>query len=448
MDEKQLADVTQRIFGDSGVKVKYTSRQGRHIWTDRDIAAGETVLVSQPYTLIVGEDHLTKVCHACFTVAEPGDKFISCTDCDYAWYCSQDCKKTHRETIHGRECGYLKQLKKKELEIDRGFGRAKMRHLLRLLLQRDAESKWPTDYVPTGPTFPDVAALVSHDAGSSAKEYTQIVTFVKDVLPKEIAPDSVESLVELLVRTDCNQFGLWSANDDLLGVTVHPAASFFNHSCLPNCYCEWRGVNLVFKTLYPVPADNELVISYISGNEPTKKRKKELKRVYHFDCVCSRCVKPEGGSPTYAYDAFFYRFLQCPKCTGILKIDRKKKIAGAEPDEQAEQPPNTENRSCMMCSRRRYNTDIVPSLPAYLKTFNDSELQYVPQKGETVPRKVLPVVDPDDPTPEEKARKKGRKQRRKQKQDRKNNNSAAAKKRSSGSDQDTLSSQVEKMSVS
>jgi hypothetical protein len=255
------------------------------------------------------------------------------------------------------------------------------------------------------------------------------------------------SSLSQLVRTDCNQFGLWSANDDLLGVTVHPAASFFNHSCLPNCYCEWRGVNLVFKTLYPVPADSELVISYISGNEPTKKRKKELKRVYHFDCVCSRCVKPDGGSPTHAYDAFFYRYLQCPKCTGILKIDRKKKNSADADEEEHEHEQdhaaNTENRSCMMCSRRRYNTDIVPALPEYLKSFTDAELQYVPQKGESVPRKVLPVIDADEATPEEKARKKGRKQRRKQKQDKKN--AAASAKQKGG---DNLSSQVEKMSIS
>lgn len=263
---------------------------------------------------------------------------------------------------------------------------------------------------------------------------------MKEVLPKELLPDTTDSLVELvrratflllcsialtgslaqLVRTDCNQFGLWSANDELLGVTVHPAASFFNHSCLPNCYCEWRGVNLVFKTLYPVPADNELVISYIAGNEPTKKRRKELKRVYHFECVCTRCVKMDGGAPPVAYDAFFFRYLQCPKCTGILKLDRKrKKPLNSSSSSEPSDPDPKENRSCMMCSRQRHQTDVVPSVSDYLRRFSlETDLLYVPQKGEAQPRKMVPVVDPDGPTPEESAKRKGRKKRRKEKQER------------------------------
>jgi len=110
--------------------------------------------------------------------------------------------------------------------------------------------------------------------------------YAKGLLPPDwFGSDTVEQLVDLvrlrsnlfinwftyffllyqLSKSECNQFGLWTPRDDLLGVSIHPAASFFNHSCLPNCYVEWYGPRLVFKALYPIPANSELNISYIAG---------------------------------------------------------------------------------------------------------------------------------------------------------------------------------------
>lgn len=111
-----------------------------------------------------------------------------------------------------------------------------------------------------------------------------------------------------LSAMDANQFGIWGMNNELMGVTVHPAASFFNHSCLPNCFrkctknliysgndiihdCSPTGIYLVFRTLMPVPAREELSIAYIKISDSVKTRRKVLNAQYNFHCVCLRCAR-------------------------------------------------------------------------------------------------------------------------------------------------------------
>jgi hypothetical protein len=178
-------------------------------------------------------------------------------------------------------------------------------------------------------------------------------------MPTDIMPDSDSEIIHLLARCDANQFGLWSPKDDLMGLTVHPSASFFNHSCMPNTYCEWNGIKLVFKTLYPIPKGTELNISYIAGNEPTKQRRKELKRIYCFDCTCVRCLRATGPHtyPTTTYDAYFYEFIQCPECTGVMKLDRVRE-------------DGHEKRGCMTCEFKRPSVPPVPPLLEFCASFD------------------------------------------------------------------------------
>jgi hypothetical protein len=218
-----------------------------------------------------------------------------------------------------------------------------------------SSSRSPTHITPLGTLF----LLLSHEAGSHEKEYQEILHHLKNLMPVEVMPDSDNEIVSLMARCDANQFGLWSPKDDLLGITVHPSASFFNHNCIPNAYCEWSGIKLVFKTLYPIPKGTELNISYIAGNEPTKHRRKELKRIYCFDCACPRCVRSSaaGSYPTTHYDAFFYEYVQCPECTGVMKVDRVRE-------------DGNEKRGCMTCSFKRPNVTPTPGLLEFCSKFD------------------------------------------------------------------------------
>jgi len=201
-------------------------------------------------------------------------------------------------------------------------------------------------------------------SSSHGKEYGEIAAVLRKLMPDMIPDPSDHWLYQFMARADCNQFGLWSPKDDLLGVTLHPSASFFNHSCIPNTFCEWSGVNLVFKTLHPVPKGTELNIAYIAANQTTKKRRKELKKVYCFDCVCPRCVRENGGNgyPCNYFDKFYEHFIGCPtECTGILRAET------VHPGQNGES--GTEDRECITCSTEFKGRPIVPPIREWLAEY-------------------------------------------------------------------------------
>jgi hypothetical protein len=64
---------------------------------------------------------------------------------------------------------------------------------------------------------------------------------------------------------------------------VHPFACFFNHNCLPNCIRHSVGRDFYFTTLYPVPKNSELTITYIGGKsdkgKPIKKPRSYFSKI-------------------------------------------------------------------------------------------------------------------------------------------------------------------------
>ena len=411
--------------------------------SNKDIKTAEVVLTSEPYTVIANEVTITCVCADCFTFrGNDAEHESHCEMCEEAWYCNDDCKKNHWDTLHHLECPIMKKVK--ECSLGNKFAKAKLRSLIRLLVKRDlerqaseaeaqkgngasaadstsAEQTGPTATTdstsanPLGPKFVDVESLIAHDEdGEKDPEDLEILAALKTVIdPKYIGTSTDDYLLKLMSRSECNQFGLWSPDDDLLGLSLHPSASFFNHSCIPNCYSEWSGIRLVFKALYPIPAGAELTISYIDAHASTRKRKDELRSAYYFGCICPRCVKSTNRYPREYYDSFYQRYLRCPRGPGLMRLDS---YQGEEDDEADEDGNNTthetsdeesggsdaevkrvakkkknkrkkrthtvdgvalprripfgyEVRSCMTCSIQRCSP-VVPSVQEYLSVYN------------------------------------------------------------------------------
>lgn len=337
--------------------------QGRHVITHKDIKTAEIVLMSEPYTVIANEVSISNVCADCFTFrGNDADHESHCEMCEEAWYCNEDCKKNHWNTLHHLECPFMKKVK--AYDLSNKFSKAKLRSLIRLLVKRDLERQalaagagseplavdsngaangttaeseagqnGAMENGPAGPKFVDVESLIAHDEdGETDPEDLEILEALKEVIDnKYIGESTDEYLLKLMSRSECNQFGLWSPEDDLLGLSLHPSASFFNHSCIPNCYSEWSGIRLVFKALYPIPAGSELTISYIDAHASTRKRKEELKNAYYFGCICARCVKSTNRYPREYYDSFYQRYLRCPRGPGLMRLDN---YQGEEDDEE------------------------------------------------------------------------------------------------------------------
>ncbi|KAL3157833.1 hypothetical protein ABBQ32_012253 [Trebouxia sp. C0010 RCD-2024] len=83
------------------------------------------------------------------------------------------------------------------------------------------------------------------------------------------------------------------AKEDVVGREMYITASFFNHSCEPNCIKhrllgQQSGIATV-TALRDIKAGEPLTISYIDLELPRSARQLELKTCFFFDCKCARC---------------------------------------------------------------------------------------------------------------------------------------------------------------
>ncbi|DBB02866.1 TPA: hypothetical protein ACH3X1_013472 [Trebouxia sp. C0004] len=86
--------------------------------------------------------------------------------------------------------------------------------------------------------------------------------------------------------------GIQKAKEDVIGREMYITASFFNHSCEPNCvktrvHGQHSGLATV-TALRDIKAGEALTISYIDLELPRSARQLELKTSFFFDCKCIR----------------------------------------------------------------------------------------------------------------------------------------------------------------
>lgn len=317
-------------------------------------------MVSEPYTLTVHDNYFKSVCHSCFAFHGSRDQKVTCEDCESAWYCNEGCRDAHYSSVHHVECQYLKKYNKlaDKTPVET---KLRIRTLLRLLIKRRLELD-VSDYKDAlGAKFEDVESLLAHEEDS--EESISVYSMVKKILPESYIPEK-SRVLKLISRSECNQFGLWSEEDDLMGVSLHPSASFFNHSCVPNCFSEWEGEKLIFKTLYPVTKGSELTISYIDAHHSTKKRQRELQASYHFECDCPRCFG-QDGIPRSIFSKFYQVHLQCPVGPGLMRLETNLEEIEEKDNIDLPIPNGYEVRTCMTCSFRRLSRPI-PTIEDYI----------------------------------------------------------------------------------
>ncbi|GAM25914.1 hypothetical protein SAMD00019534_090890, partial [Acytostelium subglobosum LB1] len=136
---------------------------------------------------------------------------------------------------------------------------------------------------------------------------------------QQIVDDVVPRIRSLACKVRCNQFGIWSKRDKCIGVSVTPAASYFNHSCCPNIVDIRGTTTVVFKALHNIAKGTPLCITYLDMDQPTQERQDYLKMFYYFDCRCIRCK-----DQTEEIDGWISRFYcQRFKCSGTYFIEDK-----------------------------------------------------------------------------------------------------------------------------
>jgi hypothetical protein len=154
-----------------------------------------------------------------------------------------------------------------------------------------------TIVMPPRPTIAHVLDMMPapSDGKRRSKEAKAMATGVRAVmklhegeaLAKAAGADAA-TLRAAMSSAPLNAFGFWR-DEEMHGSGVYPAASVFNHSCLPNVAYRHEGEALCFYCVSPVRSGDPLTISYVDLTLPTAERRRLLLDHWGFWCECPRC---------------------------------------------------------------------------------------------------------------------------------------------------------------
>ncbi|KAF8066668.1 hypothetical protein FPV67DRAFT_1495871 [Lyophyllum atratum] len=130
--------------------------------------------------------------------------------------------------------------------------------------------------------------------------HIRIYGFLRKVMVSVLKPyvANSEMVRAILARDQGNVFGLWdmatTGDSEMLGWSMYPSGSYFNHDCSPNVRKERVKKALCFFTTRDVEIGEELCINYVDVKDMVAERRAELSRNWYFDCACKRCHEELG----------------------------------------------------------------------------------------------------------------------------------------------------------
>lgn len=256
---------------------------------------------------------------------------ISCDTCQQVYYCSEDCK-TENSKFHELMCPSLTTLRtfswsyadftmarmiiaimaRRHLELEVEKGNIKQSDFLPSVVggrqnctpdsvERDQQSQYEFD----------VLSLVSNEAQILQKTLSKrrsLVSFLNKITAKNehLTLGAPGRVVSLIGKIDQNTFGVRYDRNLSYAFALVPAMSYFNHSCSPNvCVIQHNTVVNIY-ALRDIEPGEEVAISYIETNRPTKDRRQCLQIEYNFYCRCPRCNAPPMD--TAGHDDFVERY--------------------------------------------------------------------------------------------------------------------------------------------
>lgn len=216
----------------------------------------------------------------------------SCECCNCAvMFCSLVCKEAHARQ-HSFECLQLTKLHQMMRSLDEGqvsvpenFFELAFHTITTIAAIRSSSTP--------GGGEAAIAAAVVQQLESHSQEVAQHVHPSVDLV-FELFNGAEEKgfIAEIIGILKCNAIEIvetGSGTGVAQGLYADNAASFFNHSCLPNCTIDPK--EKVIVTARSIEKGEALTISYIPQLYwPTNLRKDVLQEQYFFTCCCPRCT--------------------------------------------------------------------------------------------------------------------------------------------------------------
>lgn len=355
------------------VEGRWSTEAGRHLVAARPILPGEVVLRALPYATILmagapeggAPAPRARWCVGCLRFRRKRELPLRCGSCG-ASYCSERCQD--RAARMGLRTPAACRAQSMLATLDCGLsseGRASAGLLVSIAARAAAQPhrdglEPDASHVLSLATLPErLAPQALEEEGRVAREAALLDAASREdaeslgvaaaaaavlrasgwASPSGIAPSGGAApltldapgelerrLLELHARICCNSFGLSVGAEDgggeptLEGWGLWPAASLFNHDCMPTLYIEHGRKagdcgQLVFRALRAVAAGSHLTISYgrAGGRQTGQARATIMREVWRFECSCEYCrgvAAPEDSA------AFFERF-RCNGCHSI-----------------------------------------------------------------------------------------------------------------------------------
>ena len=141
----------------------------------------------------------------------------------------------------------------------------------------------------------EAAAVPSADAAATSQQSEESKQSAPDTTAadngsSETTADTMSASIEADGSIDRSNLGLKS-----IGRSLYPSASYFNHSCEPNCEVFETGSILTIHPTRDIEQGDEVTIAYIDTKQSLAARRKQLLATYFFHCQCTRCVREEAA---------------------------------------------------------------------------------------------------------------------------------------------------------
>jgi len=287
----------QKSFEDCAYPVQLAPHpeKGRHLITPRLIEPGETLLECQPYAAVILDTTAQTHCHCCYQRLSTTSPPIRC-ECNFALYCSEKCV-TRDANQHSEECQLLRE---NALEKNSWAVRLLVRCLTRRIqegefdqglwwLQQRSGGLLPEQMQWWDPILRTLAERYKIATGLDQRGLTHLLSIIQNnsITITQLDADKSYDMVSCAA-----------------GIYIH--ASFFNHSCAPNCTFWFTGSQLAARATERILPGFEVNASYVHTLQlylPQKSRRQRLLRGYGFECYCHRCAHSPSDPMEHLFEA-------------------------------------------------------------------------------------------------------------------------------------------------
>ncbi|CAE7636249.1 unnamed protein product [Symbiodinium sp. CCMP2456] len=276
------------------LEIRETKSKGRGVFAASQIPRFEGVLTARIWAVALALPARPFRCRSCFRVSGHGALLQACSVCGEAYFCATCRQSAETEEKHRHECLLLQRLE--------GFSSkqvpTEVRANVALLISLHA-------FLQTDPTgnVSDLLDLVQEPLSRpgarrrarlravAAKLFLEILKDADSALRLQSPPPprrlEAEVLTAVLAAVPLNAFGLGPEGRD--GHGLAPAASYTNHSCVPNCVEQIGGGCVHFFALRDIEPGEEITFAYLDLSLPLEDRKRLVKTSWDFSCDCARC---------------------------------------------------------------------------------------------------------------------------------------------------------------